>query len=94
MKLPARITLTDWGYALDGGSITLEAVTETGERCSIRLNQRVFDSYENPGRLLFDNELVEVRSSEEQRIVELLAAAEITPDEGGEGDSDATPISE
>lgn len=78
MNLPESITIVDASFMLDGGTTTLHAVSASGEEVRVRLNQRVFDSYGDPGRLYFNGELVEVRSDEEAAIVHLLRNATIT----------------
>ena len=77
MKLPSSITITDSAYWLDGGTTTLQGRTNAGEDCSIQLNQRVFDAYADPGRLLFNGNLVDVRSDKESQILDLLKNATI-----------------
>ena len=77
MQIPAQITLVNAYFYLDGGTIDLRAVGSDGVKHSIQLNQRAFgDSYTNPGRLVFNGELVEVRSDTELQIIQLLKAAE------------------
>lgn len=77
MQIPQSITLSASAYRLDGGTMTLHAVTEAGTKCTIQLNQRVFDSYADPGRLYFNEEPVEVRSDTETQIINLLRTASI-----------------
>lgn len=77
MHLPNSITITDSAYLLDGGTTTLQGRTNAGEDFSVQLNQRVFDSYANPGRLSFNGKLVDVRSDEESQILQLLRNAAI-----------------
>lgn len=77
MQLPESLTLTNTAYWLDGGTMTILGHTETGDKCQIRLNQKVFDSYSHPGRLFFDKTLIEVRSNVEAVIIELLRSAAI-----------------
>lgn len=75
------LRLIFWSYALDGGTTTLYAVTDKGHRCIIRLNQHaIFDDYspsENdaPGRLLFNDSLIDVRSDSEGKLIDLLKGA-------------------
>ena len=77
MKLPTSITITDSAYWLDGGTTTLLGRTNAGEDFSIQLNQRVFDDYRHPGRLMFNGQLVDVRSDAESQILDLLKSATI-----------------
>jgi hypothetical protein len=57
----------------------LLAVTDSGEDCSIQLNQRAFlrPVDVDPGQLLINGELINVRSEDELRIVQLLKTASI-----------------
>jgi hypothetical protein len=78
MQLPAHITIINSSFMLDGGTVVLHAITNDGAECSIRLNQHAFtEFYANPGRLYFNEELVEVRFADELRIVQLLKSADI-----------------
>ena len=78
MQLPDSITITDSAYWLDGGTTTLQGRTNTGDEFSIQLNQRVFDDGgADPGRLLFNEKLVDVRSDTESQILDLLKNATI-----------------
>ena len=77
------ITLVAWELTLDGGTSTLGAVTDDGYLCSIRLNQHVLagefplDAAVSPGRLFFEDSLIEVRSLQEKRLIDLLQSATI-----------------
>lgn len=55
------------------------AITPMGELCEIRLNQRVNLSGTNPGRLLFNEQLIQVRSKEEARLLQLLKQTATKP---------------
>ena len=77
MKFPKAITVIDASYLLDGGTMTLYALTDSGLKCQIRLNQRAFDSYPDPGRLYFNDQLIDIRSDDESTILELLKTASI-----------------
>ena len=85
LRLPQSVTLTESSYLLDGGTTILQAKTESGRECRIRLNQRrsggLGDPARLPGRLYVDGELVEVRSERESAVVELLKSASIAPEE-------------
>ncbi|MCA8992888.1 MAG: hypothetical protein KDA88_12945 [Planctomycetaceae bacterium] len=81
MNIPQSITLTEAEFWFDGGTISLHAVTETGDECRIRLNQRMFDTYANPGRLCFNDRPVDIRSKAESEIVDLLKLASVVPRE-------------
>ena len=75
--LPESITLVESNYWLDGGSTTLHAESESDTKHLIHLNQRTLSGSKNPGRLLFDNTLIQVRSNVERRIIELLRSAKV-----------------
>jgi len=81
VDLPKSITLVESNYWLDGGSITLHAISEAGEKHLIHLNQRMIPGSKHPGRLLFDNTLIQVRSEAEARIIELLRLAKVDADD-------------
>ena len=80
--LPDSITLVDSNYWLDGGSTTLHAVSESDKKHLIHLNQRMIPGSKNPGRLLFDNALIQVRSDLETRIIQLLTSAKVDAEDG------------
>ncbi len=80
LKIPSSITLTESEYWLDGGTMVLCAITETGDECHIQLNQREFDTYIDPGRLYFNGRPVAVRSDDELQIVNLLKNAMVAPE--------------
>ena len=73
--------VTDGGFITDGGTMELYAVTESRRRCSIRLNQHTFfegyrlDSADAPGRLCFNDRLIDVRSADEHKLIQLLKDA-------------------
>ena len=73
------IALVSWGYALDGGTMTLFARTDSDDDCAIALNQRVDGTYPNPGRLFFNGRMIEVRSADESAIIGLLKSASVEP---------------
>ena len=72
------MTLVCWSFTLDGGTTTLYAVTDDGHRCEIRLNQHALagdyplNEGHAPGRLLFNDSPVGVRSEQEARLLDLL----------------------
>ena len=72
-------------YYLDGGSTEIYAITDSGKRCSIRLNQHsLLGDYElgnpdSPGRLCFNERLIAVRSANEKHLVQLLQSASLMP---------------
>ena len=86
-KLPNQIRLTGGGARLDGGTLTFHATTESGEHVKIRLNQHMLRGTENPGRLFYDGNIVDVRSDYENILLTLLETAEIQIDEGPRPDT-------
>jgi hypothetical protein len=75
MQIPSKFWVTLGDTYLDGGTISLHAISDAGERCEIRLNQHTWNAYENPGRLFFNDEIVEIRSDNETKIILLLEKA-------------------
>ena len=86
-KLPIRICLTDGGAYLDGGTRTFDAITESGEHVKIRLNQHMLGGTEDPGRLFYNGNIVDVRSECENLLLSLLETAEIKIEEGPHPDT-------
>ncbi|MEM6474471.1 MAG: hypothetical protein AAF802_33370 [Planctomycetota bacterium] len=84
------LTLVAWELTLDGGTSTLGAVTDDGYLCSIRLNQHSLagefplDTDASPGRLFFNDALIDVRSSEEKHLIDLLRRASVASVKLGE----------
>jgi hypothetical protein len=81
-SFPARLMIHNSAYALDGGTISLQAVDEGGEEHRIVLVQHAHpDSSPSrdaiPGRLYFDGELIPIRSDLEAQLLRLLRGAEI-----------------
>ena len=69
----------------DGGTTALLANTDSGNECSIRVNQHIFNEYGNPGRLFFNNKIVDVRSEHETKIIQLLTHASFGPNHSEAG---------
>ena len=92
MLIPSKLTLVESSFWLDGGSITLHAVTDSGEKCRVHLCQRSLAAT-GAGWLYFNEERVEVRSDEETKIVELLRAAPIELKREERPSSSEPPIS-
>jgi len=92
VQIPSKITLVESSFWLDGGSVTLHAVTESGEKCRVHLCQRCFPG-SDAGRLYFNGERVEVRSDDERGIVALLRAAPIVLKREPRAPSSEPPIS-
>lgn len=76
MKIPARLTVHDSAYFLDGGTISLRAIDEVGKPRRIMLMQRYFPS-PGSGQLFLDDELVPMRSPQETELLGVLRTAEI-----------------
>jgi len=84
LELPKAITITRSSAYSDGGSEDLIGTMDDGGQFQIHLHQWMFeDAYR--GRLLFNRELVEFRSSDEARIVDLIRNASF---ESGDGSVD------
>ncbi len=82
MMLPAKLTVHNSAYALDGGTTVLQATDEAGQDHAVMLVQHAFPQPSPslgalPGRLYFDRELVPMRSDLEAGLVSLLRAAEV-----------------
>lgn len=81
MAFPHRLTIYNSAYALDGGTMVLQATDEAGRERVVMLVQHAslqpmtLDAL--PGRLYFDGELVPMRSDLENRVLALLCAAEV-----------------
>jgi|SRR5579862_2421141 len=92
MEIPARITVHDAAYLLDGGTTVLQATDEAGREHRVMLVQHALPGPSQslgavPGRLYFDGELVPMRSDLEAGLLALLRAAEVrysapAPDNG------------
>lgn len=87
MNLPSNIRLIDGGARLDGGTIHLHALDESGETFKIRLNQYMFGGTEEPGRLFFNDNIVGVRSECETLLLSILETAEIQIEVGPHPDT-------
>jgi hypothetical protein len=92
VQIPSKITLVESSFWLDGGSVTLHALTEAGEPCRVHLSQRCFPD-SGAGRLFFNEELVDVRSDNESRIIALLREASIQLKREQPAPSNELPIS-
>jgi hypothetical protein len=92
MKLPTSIRLTDGGAFLDGGTLTFDAVNNFGESVKIRLNQHKLGGTDDPGRLFYNGNMVDVRSKLEEALLSLLQAAEIQVDAVQWSDTDLNYI--
>ncbi len=82
MTLPARLTVHNAAYALDGGTTALRATDEAALEHNILLAQHAFPQPSAsggaiPGRLYFDGVLVPLRLDMEASVLALLRAAEV-----------------
>jgi hypothetical protein len=97
MMLPAKLTIHDSAYALDGGSTLLHAADEAAREHEVMLVQHALPDPDAalgiPGRLYFDDELVPIRSDLEVRVLGLLRAAEIRPSHSPPDQSERIPLS-
>ncbi len=91
MTMPTRLTLQGCFYLLDGGTIILNMVDESGQVRQSILAQHVSPEGSSidkiPGRLYFDGQLIPMRSRLESELLQLLRSAEIqmAPIEAEEG---------
>jgi hypothetical protein len=82
MVLPAKLTVHNFAYALDGGTTVLQATDEAGRDRVVMLAQHAFPQPSPslgalPGRLYFDGVLVPLRSDLEAGLLSLLRVAEV-----------------
>lgn len=79
------ITVVAAALVQDGGTVEIYAITEGGKRCLIRQNQHAFcgdyplNTINSPGRLIFNDQLIDVRSDNERKVLELLRDARFFP---------------
>jgi hypothetical protein len=92
MEIPEKLTIVDGFYFTDGGSIVLIAKEPNGTSHQITLVQsrflEIYDPNLLPGRLYFDHMMVPVRLEVEVKLIALLRASEIAPDESPESKTD------
>jgi len=77
MELPRRLTLHDFDYLLDGGTVVLRGTDEAGRKHVVTLRAHMRASAADAGRLYFDGDLVAIRSAEESAVLQLLRAASL-----------------
>lgn len=80
MQLPKALEIAGSQYYLDGGTTFLYCIDEEGKGHVVVLVQHVFHEETEgwqPGRLYFDDEIIEVRSKEEKHIIFLLEHSSI-----------------
>lgn len=86
LTLPAALFIRNSAAAGDGGSLALSATDEHGKEHWVLLVQHAFAKFDTPpqsipGRLYFDGEVVEVRSTTEGALLELLRNSDVRLDE-------------
>lgn len=97
MELPESITIVDFAYLLDGGSIQLQVIDSAHQPHNVTLFQHAFprittaDEF-RAGRLYFDGQLVELRSEIESHILDLLRRAEFPAVEHDSSGTQARPL--
>jgi hypothetical protein len=83
MSSPKHFTIEDAAYALDGGSIFLSFRDNDGIQHALILAQHNIPMHESdtriPGRLYLDNQIIQVRSDEEIRLISEIKSASISP---------------
>jgi hypothetical protein len=77
VKLPASLTIRNSAACGDGGTVALSAIDESNNAHSIVLIQHAFAKFDTPaaaipGRLYFDGQIVDVRSTSESTLLDLL----------------------
>lgn len=82
-----QFIIEEGAYALDGGSIFLSIKDNDGVQHKLILVQHCIPMDESdpriPGRLYLDDQIVQIRSDEEIRLISELKKASISPDEPG-----------
>ncbi len=85
MKRVTIRTIVDAAYAMDGGSIYVKVLDAEGAPHSVLLVQhRILENsspHKKLGRLYLDEELVEIRSATERKLLDELAEAEVAVSE-------------
>lgn len=80
INFQANSIITELSAWMDGGSVTIKCQNTSNEEFEIEFVQNViWDWYEElrmPGRIYYNNELVEQRSDLEEEIIEMLSKAE------------------
>jgi hypothetical protein len=83
MSLPRQFTIVDGAYALDGGSIFLAFRGDDDVQHELVLVQHRIpmdlSDPRNPERLYLDNQIIQVRSVEELRLLSDIKTASISP---------------
>ena len=83
MNFPTKFLLYDSAYFLDGGTTQLFFIDEQNKEHLVLLRQHAFVSYRKscpedlPGRLYFNENLIEIRSPEEKSLLTLLKSADL-----------------
>lgn len=83
MKFPTKLLLYDSAYVLDGGTTRLFFTDEQNKEHILVLRQHAYISDRKylleslPGRLYFNESLIEIRSPEEKTLLSLLKTSEL-----------------
>ena len=79
-SLPSSLVVLNAASWSDGGTITMECISDDGKPHSLALMQTMFldGEYQNQGCFFFDKEKVPVRSELERRVIDLLKKAEVS----------------
>ena len=79
IDLQANVIITELSAWMDGGSLTIKRQNSSNEEFEIEFVQNVnwdlYDGHKIPGRVYFNNQLVEQRSVLEEKIIQLLNKA-------------------
>lgn len=79
INLQTKNIITKLSAWMDGGSVTLKCQNFSNEEFEIEFVQNViwdwYEGHKMPGRIYFNNELVEQRSVLEEEIIQLLSRA-------------------
>lgn len=85
MEELASVSITDCAMAMDGGSLSLTLIDENGIQHAVLVPQFAepvsYCDSRPPGSLVFDGEVVDVRSDKERQIVNALKKADIVAED-------------
>lgn len=80
INLQAKVIITELFAWMDGGSLTIKCQNSLNEEFEIEFVQNVIWDWNEvnkiPGRIYFNNRIVQQRSDLEQKIIQLLVKAE------------------
>jgi hypothetical protein len=94
MDIPDSVAFTDGNASRPQDGYYLHGQTVSGQHVSVQILQSDIPDLQNAGRLLFNRQLVEVRSLEEARIIRLLTSAEFADDLSSSVDYVPGPITQ